>query len=237
MSQIREQLALRFPLRRRCTFVEFESGANAELVARLAAPVTAFLCVWIAGDAGSGKSHLLQASCASVNARGGAAAYVPRELVAEGAQVFDGLEAMDRVAIDDIGDWLGQPAVERGLLALYQGLLDRGRSLVVAHTDVPAAVAFALPDLASRMRAAAIFRIAPLDDEGRLRVMTRTASARGMMLEPGVAEYILRHGPRSLEALLGLVDRLDARTLARQRRLTVPLVRELLDEIRDPPSP
>lgn len=232
MSRPGDQMALRFPPRRRCTLSEFEPGANAELMHRLAAPPTGevFTCTWITGGEGTGKSHLLQAACAAVNDAGGAAAYLPADLAGAGPKVLEGLAGLNRIAVDDITLWLGNRELEAALLGLYQGLLAGNASLVVASTAAPAAAAFALDDLASRLRAAQTYRIGPLDDDDRARLLMRAAAHRGMELTADVASYVLTHASRSTPSLLALVDRLDSATLARKRKLTVALAREVLGE-------
>jgi DnaA family protein len=43
-----------------------------------------------------------------------------------------------------------------------------------------------------------------------------------------VLDFLFRRYPRDLGALLDLLDRLDRETLARKRRLTVQLVRDVI---------
>jgi DnaA family protein len=225
------QLALRFPVRKQCTFEAFEAAGNVELVGRLRpenAPA-GFSAVWIVGECGSGKSHLLQAACAARSRLGGYAAYLPANVREGGAEALDGLERFRLVAIDDLESWLADDALESALLALYQRLVAGRATLVVASTSAPASLAFALADLGSRLRAAEVLGIAPLDDAARTRLVTRIAHEKGLDLEPEVAAYLLKRGPRGSGALCALMDRLDAESLASQRRLTIPLVRAVLD--------
>ena len=49
-----------------------------------------------------------------------------------------------------------------------------------------------------------------------------------LVLEPEVGRYILARAPRAMPALLALLDRLDAGSLAAGRRLSIPFVRECL---------
>ena len=43
-----------------------------------------------------------------------------------------------------------------------------------------------------------------------------------------VADYLLRRCPRDMDSLFNLLNRLDQASLAAQRRLTIPFVRDLL---------
>lgn len=225
----RQQLALRFPTLRPYTFETFEAGANAELVARLSGQTAHFTAIWVFGSVGSGKSHILQAACAATTRAGGLAAYLPPSARAAGAAALDGVDAFDRVAIDDLEGWLGDVGLESALLALYQALQAAGRSLVVATGRGPAATSFALADLASRLRAAEVHRLLPLDDSACERLYARLAHARGLAVSPEVLRYLLRAGPRGGGAICALMERLDGASLAAQRSLTVPFVREVLE--------
>ena len=229
MTVVTRQLALRFPPRRHCTLESFEAGANPELVARLAAPNDSrFAAIWITGTAGAGKSHLLQAACDATSHAGGSAAYLPSELARDAATILDGLDALDRVALDDVPAWLGDRDREAALLGLYQGLAAHGASLIVAADVGPRAAAFALADLGSRLRAAETLAIAPLDDAARRRLARRVAEARGFTLEDDALAYLLNVGPRGSGELVSTLDALDAASLAAQRRVTIPLIRSVL---------
>jgi DnaA family protein len=54
------------------------------------------------------------------------------------------------------------------------------------------------------------------------------ARQRGFELPDDVAHYLLRRAPRDPASLFALLDRLDYASLAAQRKLTIPFVRELL---------
>src|SRR5262245_7971337 len=81
---MKEQLAIAFPYEPRYTLDNFVVDANEELVARLRAwhddattPV-----VWLHGSHRSGRSHLLQAICASFAQLAFRTAYVPSQFAA-----------------------------------------------------------------------------------------------------------------------------------------------------------
>ena len=223
-----EQQALPFALGDRGTFRHFVAGRNGELVERLRrmprASGNAFDCVWLFGDPGTGKTHLLQAVCnEQVNA-----AYIPaREIATKG----DGIEAygkFDTVAVDDVPEWIGTAASERSLMGLYNGLRGRHAHMVLTAHCSPRDLAFALPDLGSRLRAAACYRLAPLDDRDKLRLLSRVARERGFELPDEVAQFLLARTSRDQRELLCVLGRLDQASLAQGRRLTIPFVKQTL---------
>lgn len=226
----KRQLALKFPSERRCTLDNFEVGPNAELIAALgrSGRARAFSAMWLVGESGSGKSHLLQGACHAAAGVGTAAAYLPARLMDGGIEALDGLGDFGVVAIDDLERWVGQRRWEEALLNLYQQLLARGGTLLVASRNRPLETTVGLADLDSRLRAAQVFAIRPLDDADRARAIERLAAQRGLELGADVVAFILRRAPRRMDELIATFDRLDRGALAQQRRLTIPLAKDVL---------
>ena len=223
------QLAFPLKLEGLKHFDNFHTGANMELVARLEALVAAAgtLGYWLWGQAGRGRSHLLQASCQHAEHRGYRAIYVPLELLPLDPLVLDGLEA-DLFAVDDVDVWLGDEVLETNLMALYQRCLETGARLLLSAEVSAQRSDFALADLASRLRALAGFEVLAPDDEGLKVVLAGAAARQGLELTPGVLDYWLHRSARSLPTLLDQLETLDARALAEQRRVTIPLIKEVL---------
>jgi DnaA family protein len=67
-----------------------------------------------------------------------------------------------------------------------------------------------------------------LSDADKAAYLRSEAARRGMPLGEELVEYILNHLPRDFASLNAVLDLLDRYSLARQRPLTVPLVREAL---------
>jgi DnaA-homolog protein len=229
-AERKRQLALRFPTQLRCTLENFEVGPNGELVEHLrrCGRTGAFSASWLIGDSGSGKSHLLHGTCQAADVRGAAAAYLPESLRRGGTGVLDGIDEFDVVAIDDVHHWIGERRWEEALLGLYQGLAARGGALLCASTRSPNDLDFALADLASRLRAAQVFVIGSLDDVDRANAIDRLASERGLDIAPDVVSFVLRRAPRRMDELVAALDRLDRAAWAQQRRVTIPLVKDVL---------
>jgi DnaA-homolog protein len=224
------QLALRFPLSSRCRFDDFVVGDNAELLRRLEElPVLpgGMRGCFLFGPAGSGRTHLLQAACHRHGPRGGAI-YLPLADAAVAPELFDGLGALALVALDDVHLWLGDGHREATLMALYQSLLEAGGCLLVSAAVAPAELGFCLPDLASRLRALPGYRVREPDDAGKARVLERLARERGLELTGPVLDFWLARSTRRLADLLQQFERLDAAAMAAQRRVTVPLLKEVL---------
>ena len=212
-------------------FETYVAGANAgavEAVRRLAAG-TAPAPVWIYGLRGTGKSHLLQAACAAAGDLGRAAAYLPLAQVrGDGAQRLDGFERLELVALDDVESVAGDAAFEAALFTLYNGLAEHGGALALAGAASPSATAVRLPDLASRLAASEVHRLEPLAETEQPGALRGRALRRGLELPDETLAFLTRRAPRDFATLCRMLDALDVESLAAQRRLTVPFVRDWL---------
>ena len=224
------QLPLGVQLRDEATFAGFEPGDNGAAVAWLQARIGAGPeRGWLWGRPESGRSHLLQASCRLAVDAGQRAIYLTPDVIRPAPQAaLEGLEQCALVALDDLGELAGERAVEVALFDLCNRISERGGLLLLAADAAPLSYHWTLPDLASRLAAAAVFRLRPLSDQDKMAALQRRASLRGIELPLRTAEFILGRADRSPRALFALLDTLDTASLAAQRRLTVPFVREVL---------
>jgi len=200
------------------TLSNFVVGSNDELLARLRAvaagePDEPVIFMW--GDPGCGRTHLLRAVAAASRS----AVYLAADAeyaAADQARV---------VAVDDV-----ERLDESRQSALF-GLLNRARETrgaVIAAGSVPPAELALREDLRTRLGWGLVYRVHPLSDEDKARHLRAEAERRGMRLPDEVVSYLLARAPRDLHSLIDVLDRLDRHSLARHRPVTVPLVRELL---------
>ncbi|MFZ5534365.1 MAG: DnaA regulatory inactivator Hda [Pseudomonadota bacterium] len=201
--------------------------AAAQALARPEARGTLFL----AGPTGSGKSHLLKALCRESQAHrpirylclANHARWAPELL-------DDWVPAGAVVAFDAIDCIAGQRDWERAILAVFHELQDTGGVFAAAADAAPTGSAWALADLGSRLGWGGVFALAPLDDESKLRALQMRAARRGLTLSEPVARYLMAREARHPAHLFAVLDTLDRAALAAQRRLTIPLLRALLDD-------
>lgn len=225
------QLPLAMSLRPEMTLDSFVTGDNHQLLEALHTLATRAEQgqLFLTGPAGSGKSHLLMGTVAEAQAAGHRSAFLPFSELAElPAQMAEGLEQFDLLAFDDLQLVAGKAEWELALFHLFNRARERGARLLFSATTGPAGLRLGLPDLGSRLAWGSSYRIIPLDDSGREKLLLLQARKRGLKMKPQAASWMVSHCSRDPRQLLALLNRLDQASLAARRQLTLAFVREQL---------
>lgn len=221
-------LALRFPPDQRLdTYLDAPAGALAQLRALAEAGSADWL--YLAGPAGVGKTHLALGVCATAEAAGRRAAYLP--LASAAGRLRDALDAFeghDLLALDGIEAIAGNREDEVALFDFHNRARASGIGLLYAARDIPDGLPLGLHDLRSRLAQCARIMLQPLDDAGRAEVLRQRAQRRGLQLDDAAIEWLLKRVDRDLASLTACLDKLDRASLAAQRRVTVPFLRQVL---------
>jgi DnaA family protein len=227
-----DQLPLSVSLRHPRSFANFVAGTNSAAVAvlrdLLARRDGGVIYLW--GAPGSGKSHLLEASCGDVSMRGRPVAYLPLGRNQVEPDMLAGLAGAQLVCIDDVDSVAGDGEWEEALFHLYNQAEHASSALVLAASVAPRTPAWGLADWASRLTAAVVWRLRTLDDDARRVALQLHARERGFALSDEVLTFVMKRLRRDMVSLTAFLERLDRSSLAAQRRITVPFVRGLLED-------
>lgn len=228
-------LTLRWPAQQRFeTFVTGDNGAALALVRAAARGDPAW--IFLAGAAGSGKSHLLLSACAQASAQQRHAQYLSlAKLGGDRAADIRALGGSDLLTLDDVDAIAGDAPAEHALFDLYNRCKVEKSTLLFAATAAPSQLGIGLPDLVSRLASCTQALLKPLDDAARREAVRQWAQTRGLVLDDSVLDWLFAHTPRDLGSLSALVERIDQAALAAQRRVTVPFLRDLLVRRSDGP--
>ncbi len=181
------------------------------------------LVIW--GPAASGKSHLGQVWRARAAAPMITAADLddrePPDLIGEHCDVY--VDGADVVA--------GNPRRERAALHVYNMIAERGGHILFSSRTPPARWPLGLADLRSRLNALPVASIAPPDDAVLGAVLLKLFADRQLSVGVDVVQFAVTRMERSFEAAERLVAAVDRLALASQRRVTVPLLRDVLPGI------
>ena len=207
------------------TLDNFVAGRNAELLQTLGNILAGqererFIYLW--GGTGCGKSHLLQAAVEASAKKNLHTEFI----VCSGDTEFSARINADCVAVDDV-DRLN-PSAQIGLFNLYNRMRDEGHALLLVSGSIAPAQLKLREDLVTRLGWGLVYQMHELTDEEKALALKSHAASRGFNLPQEVGDYLLRHGQRDLPSLMATLDALDRYSLANQRQVTVPLLRELL---------
>lgn len=184
------------------SFDNYVAGPNAEALARVRGLADGALreaIVYLWGDLGSGRTHLLKA----------AARANPRLVIA------DDVEALDE-------------AGQQKLFVAINAARDGAAPVLAAGPAAPGGLALR-EDLRTRLAWGLVYQLRPLSDADKALHMRSEAARRGLRLSEEVVGYLLTRFPRDLPSLNGVLDALDRYSLAAKRPITLPLVREALE--------
>ncbi len=209
----------------------FVAGHNSEALAqvkKIAAGQSNSAITYLWGVPSSGKSHLASATHDAAVAQGLQSCFHDKGALTRGdsGQALNGSSVLH--VIDDAHKL--DHAASLGLFSLVNwSRLSPSVALLVTGDAAPAALNLK-PELRSRLAWGLVYQLAPLDDGDKALALGALALQRGIKLSTDLVPYLLAHTERDMRALIGLFDALDRYALARNRAITLPLLREYLQQ-------
>ena len=187
------------------------------------------LPLYLFGASGSGKSHLLYAACVQAQELGLTSQLLALDDFRQySPRLFDGLEQLDLVCLDNIQAIAGDSHWQVALFDLYNRMVEQGKRLLIVADEAPLQLGITLPDLVSRLQACTIFQLRLLSDDDKQKLLQQKARLRGIDLPDEVARFLLNRQQREIRALVAILDKLDKASIVHQRKLTIPFVKDVL---------
>ena len=215
------QLVLDFDRYSKPSLENFSVGSNHELMHQLKLFALRessenFMYIW--GEPASGKTHLMQALAQLPKTH-----FIDNESDREN---FVYASYVDLYLLDDC-DKLSD---EKQILAftLFNAVRDNGARMI-STGSMPPAQLNVREDLRSRMGWGLIYKINRLSDEEKVDSLSQSAKKRGMVLSSDVLPYLVNHFTRDMRTLSLILDVLDDYSLETKRAVTLPLLRECLE--------
>jgi chromosomal replication initiation ATPase DnaA len=199
---------------------DFLSGAcNAAALAVIEAwPHWPGNIVVLTGPEGCGKSHLAAIWANIAGARTIAARVLDRLIVPSAL-------ATGALVIEDL---VPQDFDERALFHLLNLAREEDAFVLMSARTAPAGWTFAIPDLASRVKAIPQVALSAPDDVLLRAVLVKSFTDRQIAVDESLIVYLSRRIERSFAAVRAIVARLDEEAMRRKRPLTRALAVEVL---------
>lgn len=203
-------------------FDKFLGTENAELVYVLQHKHDPFIYVW--GEEGAGKSHLLRAWVAQALDAGKKAVYIDAAATPLTEAAFEA----EYLAIDQI-EKLGNE--EQALLfAVFNRFRNSGKGFLLLSSEHTPQQLIIREDLRTRMAYCLVYEVKPLTDQEKIDALVSMAAARQVTIDPEIFEYLLNHWRRDMDSLMQMLDTLDNYAVTMGKRITLPLLRQLLKQ-------
>ena len=212
-------------------FVPGRNGAALQALRDIARGALGERFVFLWGEPGSGRSHLLRGLAQA--ASGGNGLYLcatPGGSMAEQNRIA----VDDVIAVDNVQDLPAGDQID--LFDLYNRVR-AGSGALVASGDVAPAQLALREDLRSRLAWGLAFELHPLSDAEKAAALREHARGRALDLPEDVVAYLLKHSRRDMASLIGILDALDRYSLEQKRPVTLPLMREALQTLAQRSAP
>lgn len=225
------QTALHFEFQSNQTFDNFFCGDNHELVAHLQGFIASQgeQQIYLWGEPGSGKTHLLQAACQLARQQELEVFYLDLAHNAlPSPQILEGLEEVELVCFDNVhvlsefDDW------QTALFGFYNRHRQNNHRLLLTADTPPKYLAYALMDLKTRMGWGLTLKIKPLRDDQLIEALRFKAHDLGFDIPANVGRFLLNHFSHDQSAMWSLLNKIDRATLIEQRRLSIPFIKRIL---------
>ncbi len=214
-------------------FVVGQANQYASLLAKAIVenPPGKYSPVLFYGDMGMGKTHLLQAIARSLLERGDTVIYVTaedftNEMVSairdkENLAFREKYRTADALIIDDLQFVEGKVGTQSEIVAIWDALRNRQKTIIFASDRLPADMAKVSKDARSRFQAGPIATLEPPDAQLRRDILDAHITRRGMQLPIEVREMIVGQPNMSARDLEGAIEQLH--TYAQLTRQTITL--------------
>lgn len=217
------QLSLDFAEPAYPRFDKLLGTANAELIYILKQQRDQFLYIW--GERGSGKSHILQAWVGEALQAGHHAVY----LDANQSNLTESLIANAQfIAIDQVEKL--RTREQNILFNIFNYFRNTRQGNLLLSSDLHPAKLNLREDLRTRVAYCLPYEVKSLSREEKISALTNMAKARQLNIDPKIYEYLLEHWRQDMNSLLQMFNDLASYSITVGKPITLVLLRKLLKQ-------
>jgi DnaA family protein len=219
---------LGLPLSINANFIldDFSGEKNQELVANILTLIKgkATANIFVYGDKGFGKSHLLQGVIIEGLKQDQKSVYIDLNDDVS-PDIFELISDFQIIALDNV-DQCNQDN-EKYIFDLINKLHSTNQMIVFSSRVKPEGLPV-FNDLKTRLSLASIYSLNRLDDDEIQHVIKRKLNNKSLKVDQRVIDYLIKNQTRDLKKIVEIIDKLDTFSLEKKRGITVPLVRQML---------
>lgn len=171
--------------------------------------------VYLWGESGAGKSHLLHALATS-----------PASHYIDASTTISAMEYSSEIKLYLVDDSQKMNEDKQGALFNLFNQVKEHKAFFVAAGSTPPAMLNVREDLRTRLSWGLIYQLHGLTDEEKMAALNKAAFARGIVIPSPVLAYLISHFQRDMPSLSKMVDGLINFALENKKPITLPLLRE-----------
>jgi len=207
------------------SFVVCEGNVAAlRFALRIADPSDYECLLYLYGPSGSGKTHLLR-SIAGTNFP-----YLSLSEPLSPEHLMATFSAAGGLVVDDLHQMPDDPDLRRALWQLFNDFHTSGRTIAMAGAPPPRELSTMDEHLTSRLLWGLVARLDTSDDNSRRMIIRKVADDHQIRIPEDVVDYILATTSREVGALITSFHQLYRFSMAQNRRITLPLAREVREK-------
>ncbi len=228
------------------TFDNFVVGpsnrlAHASCVAVSQSPGNTYNPLFIYGNSGLGKTHLLHAVCFEAHGKSNGAViqflsceeFVNRFIRAIEEGNLPGFQSqfrtVDMLVIDDIQFLREREHSQEEFFHTFNALYNNGKQIILSGDSPPGKIPSLEERLISRFNWGLVARIDPPSYETRVAIVQKKARLRGLKISDEIAEYIARKLQANIRELEGALTTVYAIATTTGKEITLELAQTALD--------
>ena len=182
--------------------------------------------IFLLGGKGVGKSYLLQAACNDLSSSSFTTAYIPlAEAIKLKPMLLDGLESLNLVCLDDLDAVAANKDWEVACFNLINRCNESGCRLIFSCSKDEKNF---FPDLLSRLKKMTSYILSSVQDAQLNDAIKAVASNLRIPIEEKEINFLLNTYTRDLTTLISFIKKIDDHSMGSKRKITIPLIKELL---------
>ncbi|WP_395343392.1 DnaA regulatory inactivator Hda [Ningiella sp. W23] len=184
---------------------------------------------FVHGGSGVGKTHLLLASLEALQVHSEGLYLDFQQVLNMPPEVMDGVVGTRLLCLDNIDCIASSHAWQEKVFDIINQCTENGESHIIVSSSKPVNLCdFSLQDLSSRLIWGTTYAIKELNEAQKQAALRMHFEQRGIHIQDDTLSFLMKRCQRDMHKLMSILDELDKLSLAEQRKITIPFVKQAL---------